>query len=84
MPWPLKYALRRLFAKWQSLATMIVGVLLAAIVGANAPLYTSAIAQVGWQQALPDQDPADLQIYIRTGIAPDDVEDDHPGEPEDR
>lgn len=75
MPWSLKYALRRLFAKWQSLATMIVGVLLAAIVGSNAPLYTSAIAQVGWQQALPDQNPADLQMYIRTGIAPIDVED---------
>jgi len=51
-------ALLRLAAQWRSLLTIIVGVLLTAVIGANAPLYTAAIAQLGMVQRL-EQQPAD-------------------------
>lgn len=75
MGWLLHFAFRRLSSQWRSLVTMFVGVLLAAIIGANAPLYTSAILQVGMIQYLERQPAADVQIYARTGLTPKNTDD---------
>lgn len=66
--WFIRLALRRLTSQWRSLVTIIVGVLLAAVVGANVPLYTTAISQVGMLQRLEQQPVANTQIAIRTSL----------------
>jgi ABC-type lipoprotein release transport system permease subunit len=73
--WFFTFAFLQLRARWQSLITLMVGVLLAALIGANAPLYTSATASVGLVEYLADQDPAQANVYIRTTYAPVDVDD---------
>ncbi len=73
--WAFRLALLRLASKWQSLLTIVVGVLLAAVIGANAPLYTAAVAQVGMVQRLDQQPPADVHIFSRISLTALDVED---------
>ena len=70
MRWFLKLAVRRLQARWQSLLTLIIGVLLAAAIGATAPLYTTAISQVGMAQYLASQPQSDIHVYNRVSLAP--------------
>lgn len=73
--WYFSFAVKRLQARWQSLLTVIVGVFLAAIVGANASLYTDAIAGVGLLQYLNAESPADTHLYARTSFSAMDVGD---------
>ncbi len=73
--WALRLALLRLAAQWQSLLTIVIGVLLAAVIGANAPLYTAAVAQVGMVQRLGQQPPADVHIFTRVSLTSLDVAD---------
>ncbi|MBZ0275121.1 MAG: hypothetical protein K8I60_03185, partial [Anaerolineae bacterium] len=67
--WIGRFVLLRLAAKWRSMLTAIFGVLLVAIIGANSPLYTSAITQVGMVQRLAQQPPEDVQILSRIRLA---------------
>ncbi len=72
--WMAKLALLRLAAQWRSLVTVMVGVFLAAIIGANAPLYTAAVAQLGMVQRV-EQQPADkVNIFTRFGEAGEDAD----------
>lgn len=73
MSWFTMLALRRLRTQWQSLTTLIIGVLLAAIIGANTSLYNTAIAQVGMTQFLQSQDSGDRHLYSRTSQSPEEV-----------
>jgi hypothetical protein len=63
--WMSWLAVARLTAQWRSLLTVIVGVLLAAVVGANIPLYTSAIAQVGMVERLNAVPQERVHLYSR-------------------
>ncbi len=76
MGWFIRFGLLRLRAQWRSLLTLIVGVILAAIIGANASLYTTAISQVGLVQFLSIQSSADTNILARFSIAPFDTQGD--------
>ncbi|MCA9914919.1 MAG: hypothetical protein KC496_16310, partial [Anaerolineae bacterium] len=73
--WYFSFALKRLQARWQSLLTVIIGVFLAAIIGANASLYTGAIAGVGLLQYLKAEPPANTHLYARISFSPVDSED---------
>ncbi len=73
--WAFRLALLRLAAQWQSLLTIVVGVLLAAIIGANAPLYTAAVAQVGLVQRLERQPASDANIFSRISLTSLEVDD---------
>lgn len=63
--WSVKFALLRLASQWRSLATVIVGVVLAATIGANVPLYTSAVSQIGMIERLNQQPDELVHIYTR-------------------
>ncbi len=71
--WYLFFASKHLRARWQSLVTIVVGVFLAAIIGANSSLYTDAIAGVGFLQYLKSQATSDTNLYARTSFVPADV-----------
>lgn len=73
--WALRLALLRLTAQWQSLLTIVIGVLLAAVIGANAPLYTAAIAQVGMVQRLERQPASETNIFCRISLTAQGVDD---------
>jgi hypothetical protein len=73
--WAVRLAALRLLAQWQSLLTIVVGVLLAAVIGANAPLYTAAVAQVGMVQRLDQQPANDVHIFNRISLTSFDVDD---------
>lgn len=66
--WAPRLAIARLIAKWRSLVTIIVGVILGAGIGALVPLYTTAVAQVGLVQRLEDEPAHDSNIRIRTSF----------------
>ena len=72
--WALRLTLLRLLAQWQSLLTIVIGVLLAAVIGANGPLYTTAVAQVGMVQRLDQQPDADANIFSRISLTALDVD----------
>ncbi len=74
MLWFIAFGLRRLGARWRSLLTLIIGVFLAALIGANASLYTTAISQLGLVQFLSSQAPSDTNIFARVSITPSDVD----------
>ncbi|MBE2266948.1 MAG: hypothetical protein IAE80_01865, partial [Anaerolinea sp.] len=63
-----RLALLRLIAQWRALLTVIVGVLLAGIIGANAPLYTAAVAQIGMVDRLQDQPPDRVNLFTRVTV----------------
>lgn len=63
--WFLKFAVLRLMAQWRALLMVIIGVLLAAVIGANGTLYTAAVSQVGMIERLERQPPETNQIYTR-------------------
>ncbi len=71
----MRLALLRLLAQWQSLLTIVVGVLLTAVIGANVPLYTTAVAQVGMVQRLAQQPSGDAHIFTRISLTALDVDD---------
>ncbi len=73
--WAVRLALLRLVSQWQSLLTIVVGVLLAAVIGANTPLYTAAVAQVGMIQRLDQQPARDVHIFSRISLTSFDVAD---------
>ena len=66
--WAPRLAVARLVAKWRSLLTIIVGVVLGAGIGALVPLYTTAVAQVGLVQRLNDEAAHDANIRLRTSF----------------
>lgn len=68
--WAPRLAVARLVAKWRSLVTIIVGVVLGAGIGALIPLYTTAVAQVGLVQQLEAEPAHDANIRIRTSFKP--------------
>ncbi|MEL6306508.1 MAG: ABC transporter permease [Chloroflexota bacterium] len=72
--WFFLLALKQLRARWQSLLTIIVGALLAAIIGANASLYTEAIASVGLLEHLSVQRSADTHMLVRGSFTPENPE----------
>ncbi|QPC81387.1 ABC transporter permease [Phototrophicus methaneseepsis] len=74
MMWFLKLALKRLFARWRTFLTLIVGVMLAAVIGANTALYTDAIIQVGLADYLETLPPEAIHIHSRTSITPENVD----------
>lgn len=59
-------AVKRLAYHWPSLTTTILGVLLAAMIGASIPLYTAAVAEVGLQQLLAGAPVRDVHLALRT------------------
>lgn len=65
MGWAPRLAIARLVAKWRSLLTIIVGVILGAGIGALVPLYTSAVSQVGLVQRLADEPSHDSNARMR-------------------
>jgi hypothetical protein len=65
MGWAPRLAIARLVAKWRSLLTIIVGVILGAGIGALVPLYTSAVSQVGLVQRLADSPAHDANARMR-------------------
>lgn len=69
--WFIKLAIARLRAQWRAILTVIIGVLLTTIIGASAPLYTSAIAQVGLEQRLSQHPNEDVNIFMRLGLGAD-------------
>ena len=69
--WALKFAIFRLLARWRSFLTVIVGVLLSAIIGANVPLYTSTVSQVGLLERLQQNPLEDIHIYSRVAYRAD-------------
>ena len=77
--WALRLTLLRLLAQWQSLLTIVIGVLLAAVIGANGPLYTAAVAQVGMVQRLDQQPAADANIFSRISLTALEVDSLDPG-----
>lgn len=68
MSWAPRLAVARLLAKWRSLLTIIVGVILGAGIGALIPLYTTAVAQVGLVQRLEDEAAHDSNIRLRASF----------------
>ncbi len=70
MLWFIEYANLRLLARWRSLLTLIIGVVLAAMIGANAILYTHAIAQIGMVETLNSDRAGLAHIAIRLGLVP--------------
>jgi ABC-type antimicrobial peptide transport system permease subunit len=66
--WAPRLAVARLVAKWRSLVTIVVGVILGAGIGALVPLYTTAVAQVGLVQRLEDEAAHDSNVRIRTSF----------------
>ncbi|PJF44390.1 MAG: hypothetical protein CUN55_04200 [Phototrophicales bacterium] len=66
--WAPRLAIVRLVAKWRSLLTIIVGVILGAGIGAMVPLYTTAVAQVGLVQRLENEAAHDSNIRLRTSF----------------
>ena len=72
--WAPRLAIARLVAKWRSLLTIIVGVILGAGIGALVPLYTTAVAQVGLVQRLDDEARHDANIRVRTSFRVSDFE----------
>lgn len=73
--WYLRLAFWRLSSQWRSILTIIIGILLAAIIGASGPLYTSAIAQVGLKQRLDQYPLADIHIHSRTSLRGENTDD---------
>ena len=66
--WAPKVALARLAAKWRSLLTIIIGVILGAGIGALIPLYSNAVGQVGMVQRLEQERSADAHAQIRISL----------------
>jgi hypothetical protein len=64
----LRFAAARLTAQWRGILTIIIGTLLAAMVAAAMPLYTTAVNQIGMVQRLQDNPAADIHILARTGL----------------
>ncbi len=72
LSWAPRLAVERLVAKWRSLLTIIVGVILGAGIGALVPLYTTAVSQVGMVQRLADEPPHDSNARLRISLNPAD------------
>lgn len=70
--WAPRLAVARLFAKWRSLVTIIIGVILGAGIGALVPLYTTAIAQVGMIQRFEQELAHDVNARLRVSLRPSD------------
>ncbi|NDJ84270.1 MAG: hypothetical protein GYB66_00150, partial [Chloroflexi bacterium] len=70
MSWAPRLALSRLIAKWRSLLTIVVGVVLGAGIGALVPLYTTAVAQVGLVQRLDEEPAHDSNARLRIALRP--------------
>lgn len=70
LSWAPRLAIARLFAKWRSLLTIIVGVILGAGVGALVPLYTTAVSQLGMVQRLDQEPDHDTNIRFRVSFRP--------------
>lgn len=73
--WMGRLALLRLTSQWRSLLTLVIGVLLAAVIGANAPLYTSTVAQVGMVQRLSQRPTEDRHLFSRVSVSTAQVDD---------
>jgi hypothetical protein len=63
--WIGRFILLRLWARWRSMLTAILGVVLVTMIGASVPLYTAAIAQIGMIQRIEQQAPEDVHIFAR-------------------
>lgn len=68
--WAPRLAVARLIAKWRSLLTIIVGVILGSGIGALVPLYTTAVAQVGMVQRLEEEPSRDSNSQLRVSFKP--------------
>jgi hypothetical protein len=66
--WAGRFILLRLAARWRSMLTAILGVVLVAMIGASVPLYTAAIAQIGMIQRIEQQPPENMQIFTRISL----------------
>ncbi|MBI5930564.1 MAG: ABC transporter permease [Chloroflexi bacterium] len=73
--WAPRLAVARLIAKWRSLLTIIVGVILGSGIGALVPLYTTAVAQVGMVQRLEQEPARDSNSQLRISLKPSDFAD---------
>ncbi len=73
--WAPRLAVARLIAKWRSLLTIIVGVILGSGIGALVPLYTTAVAQVGMVQRLEQEPSRDSNSQLRISLKPSDFTD---------
>ncbi len=70
--WAPKVAVARLAAKWRSLLTIIIGVILGAGIGALIPLYSNAVGQIGMVQRLEQERSADAHAQIRISLEAED------------
>lgn len=68
--WAPRLAVARLIAKWRSLVTIIVGVILGSGIGALVPLYTTAVSQVGLVQRMEDEPAHDANARLRISFRP--------------
>ncbi|MCI0712144.1 MAG: hypothetical protein L0154_18460, partial [Chloroflexi bacterium] len=75
MSWAPHLAINRLIAKWRSLVTIIIGVILGAGIGALIPLYSNAVGQIGMVQRLEDEPQADAHAQLRISQKPEDFVD---------
>ncbi len=66
--WSLRQATLRLLARWRSITTLTVGVLLAAMTGASVSLYSEAISQVGLSQRLLQRPTDEVNIFSRVSV----------------
>jgi ABC-type lipoprotein release transport system permease subunit len=72
MSWAPHLAVNRLIAKWRSLVTIIIGVILGAGIGALIPLYSNAVGQIGMVQRLEDEPLSDAHAQLRISQKPED------------
>lgn len=66
--WAIRFSLQRLYAQWRSLLMVIIGVLLACIIGANISLYTATVSQIGMIERLESAPPESSQTFMRISL----------------
>lgn len=66
--WAIRFSLQRLYAQWRSLLMVMIGVLLACIIGANISLYTATVSQIGMIERLDSAPPEASQTFTRISL----------------
>lgn len=66
--WAIRFSLQRLYAQWRSLLMVMIGVLLACIIGANISLYTATVSQIGMIERLESAPPEASQTFSRISL----------------
>jgi hypothetical protein len=67
--WAVEFSAYRLAARWRAALMVIVGVTLAALIGANIPLYTDAVLQIGMLESIRALPEEDVNIHSWVSVA---------------